>query len=162
MPHYIDEEQKMHFLDSEEHEHLLPSGCVKIEVERPSHAHVFKDGEWKHDLDVEKKKQIHDITKEYEKEIHSNINYMSSTFQTDGKSVAELRTCVAHFDALPMPEDFYWRDFDNKHVDLNKQQLLGLSDLIFKRKWEATKKLHELKSKVKAADTLDKIQAVIW
>jgi hypothetical protein len=30
MPHYKDQNNKLHFLDSEEHQFLLPQGCVKI------------------------------------------------------------------------------------------------------------------------------------
>jgi hypothetical protein len=30
MPHYKDKNNKVHFLESAEHEHLLPAGCVKI------------------------------------------------------------------------------------------------------------------------------------
>ena len=34
MPHYKDLDNKLHFLDSEEYEHMLPDGCIAItEVE---------------------------------------------------------------------------------------------------------------------------------
>ena len=154
MPHYKDSNNKLHFLDSSEHEYLLPAGCVKI-----SDTEAYKIQFPPMTLSQAYDEQIVTLTAAYNAAIQSPIAYMATTFQADEASQSVLTKVLV---AGAVPTEFAWLDANNMPVNMTYAQLQGLAVAMLAQGQAAFVKLQTLKSQVRAATTVTKAQAVVW
>ncbi|MGZ8158350.1 MAG: DUF4376 domain-containing protein [Methylobacter sp.] len=89
----------------------------------------------------------------------ANIEYMSSSFQTDAASINTMAQVLAG-SASGLPEDFYWVDATNAHVPMTLAQLQGLGSAIVSRNWGAFKTLQDKKSLIALAATIEDVNAI--
>jgi len=87
------------------------------------------------------------------------VAYMATTFQADAGSQDVLTKCLA---AGSVPEGFFWLDVHNAQVLMTYIQLQGLAAAILDQGQAAFSRLQQLKSQVRAAETVAEVQAVVW
>lgn len=88
---------------------------------------------------------------------------VAKTYQADPASLANLTYTLLGFQKTgAVPSGFYWQSADNTQVLFTYADLQGLAEALTIRGNTNFQKLQTLKTSVRAATTVDAVQAIIW
>ena len=100
-----------------------------------------------------------ELKKAYTKANEVDIAYMDTIFQVDKKSQDLI---VSALSAGSVPTGFFWLDKVDNKVAMTFVQLQGLSGTILIRNQNNFVKMQELKAQVKATDTQEELDLILW
>ena len=156
MPNYKDINNKVHFLDSVEFEHLLPSGCIPI-TDSEAYALNYPPAT----LAQVQTTQLALMESSYQAANTAPIAYMSTTFQADANSQS-LMAAVLTASGGSLPAGFAWFDVNNIPVAMTFAQLQGLAGTILLRGQPLFIHKQTQKAAIRAALDVATTLAVVW
>lgn len=89
------------------------------------------------------------------------VSYLSATFQADAASQDKLNSALVALNGQA-PAGFYWVDADNNQVAMTFAQLQGLAAAMMAQDWAAFQHLQVQKAAVRAAASVEAVQAIAW
>jgi hypothetical protein len=95
----------------------------------------------------------------YDKAIQQPVQFLSHTFQADTASQQVLTASLA---PGAVPAGFAWLDSANVSVPMTFVQLQGLAGVMLAQGYTAFVRLQERKTAVRAAVTVEEVDAVVW
>jgi hypothetical protein len=103
------------------------------------------------------------LTQAYSTAIQQPVSYMSTTFQADAVSVANVQATLAGLSkAGATPTGFYWVSADNTQVPFSYADIQGLAAAMLSQGWSAFAHLQAQKAIVNASSTVSAVQGVVW
>lgn len=105
--------------------------------------------------------QVDVLTSAYYHAIQQPVSYLSTTFQADAASQDRLNKALVALNGQALA-GFYWVDVNNTQVPMTYAQLQGMAAAMMEQGWAAFQRLQEKKAAVRAATTLEAVQAVAW
>jgi hypothetical protein len=107
--------------------------------------------------------KITQLTQSYNTAIQQPVSYMSTTFQADAGSVANVQATLAGLSkAGATPTGFYWVSADNTQVPFSYADIQGLAAAMLSQGWSAFAHLQAQKAIVNASSTVSAVQGVVW
>ena len=102
--------------------------------------------------------KIAQLTQAYQDAIQQPVAYMDTMFQADNDSQDVISKTLS---PGVIPLDMSWLDIDNIPILMTFEQLQGLSGVILAQGWAAFQNLQRCKTDVRAATTVEDVDAVI-
>lgn len=112
-------------------------------------------------LDAENKK-LYELADKYSAQMKEPIAFLGTTFDADDRAKNNLKDVLTAFSSTTLPTGFFWIDATNAQVPVTFSDVEGLAKAIGDRSWVLFQKFQELKSKTKAASTLEEVEAILW
>lgn len=82
------------------------------------------------------------------------VEYNGAAFQADPKSYLEITQALQQ---EMLPNNFYWVDRSNNLVPMTRENLQGLANVIFARRFELFNEHQKTKQKIRNAKTVEQI-----
>ena len=131
--------------------------------QRPNLSYQWTGSTWAMPLATAQAAQIAILLQSYQAAITQPVAYMSTTFQADPTSQANVQASLAALTPGGATlTGFYWVDANNNHVVMTLAQLQGLGAAMYSQAWTAFQTLQAQKAAVNAATTVATVQAIAW
>lgn len=154
MPNYKSPDNKVHHLDDEAFEYLLPAGSVEI-TEQEADAIITPP----RSLAELKADKLNELDAAYEVAIQQSVSYMGTTFQADEASQLLVTKVLS---AGSVPAGFFWLDANNVKVPMTPADLQGLAGVMLIQGQTNFAKKTTLKEQARAALTDAELALIVW